>query len=114
MKRRDWLKEYKSKLKCERCGYNKCVGALSFHHRNPEEKFTSPNNMIGIGFGKKKILREIEKCQILCLNCHSELHYNEQKIKQITDNNIISILITKIIRIIYIKIKNYLKRRLEK
>ena len=64
--------EYKGG-KCKTCGYNKCVGAMDFHHINPNEKeFTISNNA-----GKWEIIKkELDKCDLLCKNCHSELHYS--------------------------------------
>lgn len=60
--------------KCVKCAYNKCVGALHFHHKNPEQK------EFGIGkwitFSWEKIQKELDKCEILCANCHAE-HHNE-------------------------------------
>ena len=59
--------------KCKNCGYNKCIGALDFHHINPNEKdFTISNNS-----GKwANIKKEPDKCDLLCKNCHAELHYS--------------------------------------
>ena len=57
--------------KCERCGYSKSVAALEFHHRDRTEK--------GQGIAKmmlrkwNDILAEIEKCDLLCSNCHREV-----------------------------------------
>ena len=57
---------------CSVCGYNKNVFALDFHHRNPEEKEFNLAHISGI---TKAVLDEIEKCDILCSNCHREHHY---------------------------------------
>ena len=62
--------EYKGG-KCENCGYNKSTWALDFHHKNPEEKKFS------ISGGTKSfetIKKELDKCSLLCRNCHSEEH----------------------------------------
>lgn len=60
--------------KCERCGYDKNLSALEFHHRNPEEKeFTLDSRH----FSNTKIevlQSELDKCELLCANCHRELH----------------------------------------
>jgi hypothetical protein len=65
--------EYKGG-KCEICGYNKCIAALSFHHRNPNEKDFQISKTTKSWI---KIKDEIDKCMLLCSNCHSELHYSE-------------------------------------
>lgn len=58
--------------KCNRCGYNKCVRALSFHHKDPSKK----DFKFGSGAPKKweTIKKELDKCELLCANCHAEEH----------------------------------------
>lgn len=58
---------------CKICGYNKCARALSFHHRDPEQKD------FGISAGGltrswEKIQNELDKCILVCANCHMEIH----------------------------------------
>ena len=57
---------------CVKCGYNKSLRALVFHHRDPHEK------NFGIGGNRcrawKKIQIELDKCDLLCSNCHDEKH----------------------------------------
>lgn len=69
--------------KCEICGYNKYAGALEFHHVNPEEK---DFNISKSGYRKsyKDLLIELDKCMLVCSNCHKELHHNllEEKRKK--------------------------------
>jgi 5-methylcytosine-specific restriction endonuclease McrA len=60
--------------KCQRCGYNKCAGALSFHHKNPASKeYNFNDSTMSINTYKK----ELDKCNLLCMNCHMEEHWNE-------------------------------------
>lgn len=72
------LIEYKGG-KCQKCGYNKCKGALHFHHRNPNQKDFSIShiNLNDTNFSFENILKEIDKCDLLCANCHAEEHYLE-------------------------------------
>ena len=58
--------------KCSKCGYNRCIGALDFHHEGNKEKAISKliNNN-----SREKILKETKKCILLCANCHRELHH---------------------------------------
>ncbi len=72
--------EYKGG-KCEMCGYNKCVNALEFHHLDPSQK--------EFNIGKKgatrkweNVQKELDKCILLCANCHRELHDTLNKNKQ--------------------------------
>lgn len=60
---------------CEICGYNKNTAALSFHHKNPTEK-SFPLDYRHLSNRTMKTLEsEFEKCSLLCLNCHAELHH---------------------------------------
>lgn len=62
--------------KCEKCGYDKCEGALQFHHINPDEKDFELALMYNNGHNDMKILyQEVDKCALLCANCHAEEHY---------------------------------------
>ena len=57
--------------KCQRCGYNTYLGALDFHHINPDEKdFTIGNR----DYKLIDCIHEAEKCVLLCANCHREIH----------------------------------------
>lgn len=60
--------------KCSRCGYNKCVGALEFHHVEPEKKEYAISTS-GKTLGYKTMKKEAEKCVLLCANCHREVEY---------------------------------------
>ena len=61
--------------KCMKCGYDKCIAALEFHHRNPEEKEFGISRYQN--FSWSRIIVELDKCDLLCSNCHKELHYEE-------------------------------------
>lgn len=64
--------EYKGG-KCEKCGYNKCIGALEFHHLNPEEKDFSIGSK-GYTRSWEQVKIELDKCILVCSNCHKEIH----------------------------------------
>lgn len=57
--------------KCVRCGYNKHYGSLDFHHRDETEKEFSLGNAQGFSSS----LEELDKCDLLCSNCHREVHH---------------------------------------
>jgi 5-methylcytosine-specific restriction endonuclease McrA len=58
---------------CTICGYNKCNSALEFHHLNPKEKDFTLGHMKQKKFDDK-IKKELDKCILLCANCHREIH----------------------------------------
>jgi hypothetical protein len=61
---------------CQKCGYNKSPCALCFHHRDPQLKRIPLDSRSLSNTKWSLILEEAEKCDLLCLNCHAELHYN--------------------------------------
>lgn len=76
-RRRELIAFIKSfKTVCSRCGYNECVEALDFHHKNTKEKDSDIYLAIRRGWSKEHLLAEIEKCIVLCANCHRFIHTN--------------------------------------
>ena len=66
------LVEYKGN-KCERCGYDKCVDALDFHHLDPLQKEFGLSHK-GLTRSIDKLKAEADKCILVCANCHREIH----------------------------------------
>lgn len=71
-KLRELAREYRGG-KCEICGYSKSQRALSFHHKDPKKK-SFGISMKGLTRSWEKIRLEIDKCILLCANCHMEVH----------------------------------------
>jgi hypothetical protein len=72
---REWFDSYKTTLKCSECDESD-FECLDFHHKEVDRKINAISNMVGIGYSKENILAEVEKCEVLCANCHRKLHYN--------------------------------------
>ena len=68
--------------KCSQCGYDKCSEALEAHHIG-KDKIDGISNLIAKFKDWKTIKRELEKCVLLCANCHREFHANNKKLKLI-------------------------------
>ena len=64
--------EYKGG-KCEKCGYSRCMEALEFHHCDPTQKDFSISSK-GYTRSWDKVRSELDKCMMLCANCHREFH----------------------------------------
>jgi len=62
---------------CRLCGYDKCQAALEFHHMDPSQKDFQINKRWSMT--DEAILKELEKCVLLCSNCHREVHYNQSR-----------------------------------
>jgi hypothetical protein len=80
----EWRRRTKIKLidlkggKCIKCGYDKKVpDAYCFHHREPSIKDFGISRCITKSFERLK--KEVEKCDLLCVRCHAELHFELNK-----------------------------------
>jgi hypothetical protein len=59
--------------KCEKCGYNRSQRALEFHHTDPRQKdFGIARSGYSLAWDKLK--KELDKCLLVCANCHAEIH----------------------------------------
>lgn len=71
-----WFDEYKKNLKCANCPENH-PACLDFHHTDPTKKEFNVSTIIYSTYSVETIMKEINKCIVLCSNCHRKLHYNE-------------------------------------
>lgn len=60
--------------KCISCGYNKNLSALEFHHIDPSIKEFALDLRVFSNLSDDKLNIELEKCELLCANCHREVH----------------------------------------
>ncbi|TSD02121.1 MAG: HNH endonuclease [Parcubacteria group bacterium Athens0714_25] len=58
---------------CQICGYNKCENALAFHHLEPAAKDFGVSEK-GYTRSWDRVKSELDKCILLCSNCHIEVH----------------------------------------
>jgi transposase-like protein len=58
--------------KCQRCGYDRCVSALHFHHVDPSQKRFNVA-LRGAARSIERVREEVRKCVLLCANCHAEV-----------------------------------------
>ena len=63
--------------KCERCGYNKYPDVLEFHHIDSTQKEANWSKMRLWSWNK--VLIELDKCMMVCANCHREIHVELRK-----------------------------------
>jgi hypothetical protein len=68
------LWEIKKSSKCCLCGENH-PAVLDFHHLDASTKEV---NIADCYWGLPRLLKEIQKCIIVCSNCHRKIHYNER------------------------------------
>jgi 5-methylcytosine-specific restriction endonuclease McrA len=59
--------------RCERCGYDRCGEALEFHHLESAHKDFGISSK-GYTRSWNRTREELDKCVLLCANCHREIH----------------------------------------
>ena len=73
---RAWYRQYKRNIMCIRCGENH-PACLQFHHRDRSEKIRDLARYVFAARSLKKFIQELEKCDVLCANCHMIEHWKE-------------------------------------
>lgn len=75
-----WRKNLKQRAlalfgnKCCICGYSRCSAALEFHHLDPTKKDFALSQAYANPKKWEIIVAELEKCILVCSNCHREIH----------------------------------------
>lgn len=73
------MRIYINKIKdkpCMDCGKKYAPYVIDFDHRDGKKKEIDIGRMIGGGWSRKKVNKEIKKCDIVCSNCHRIRTYN--------------------------------------
>src|SRR6266852_5679529 len=77
----EYVQNIKSQLCCVDCGQQH-PATLHFHHLNSEDKVFNISDAARRGISLDRIKKEINKCMVLCANCHAIRHYNMRNKKQ--------------------------------
>lgn len=75
-KAQKWIES--QRLVCLKCGETH-PGVLDFHHRNPDEKELTIGHAVVSEVALSRVKKEIEKCDVLCSNCHRKHHWEERQ-----------------------------------
>jgi hypothetical protein len=59
---------------CCRCGWNEHPCGLDYHHKDSSLKKLSIARLVNFSYGKETLIKEVEKCILLCSNCHRVFH----------------------------------------
>lgn len=78
---REGLQEFKMNTGCCVCGYKANYAALAFHHIHPKDKYKEIPKIIN---GRKydELLIELNKCTLMCANCHFTFHNSKEDVKE--------------------------------
>jgi hypothetical protein len=81
--KRKAVEEIKTSLCCQKCG-DKRGYVLDFHHLDPKTKDDTVARLLAGTYSLDTVLKEIEKCVVLCANCHREFHHLEKEKENFT------------------------------
>jgi Helix-turn-helix domain len=69
---------------CTVCGYNRYIGALQFHHRDPASK-SFAIGAEGVTRSLASVREEAAKCDLVCANCHAEIEGGVRTLHETVD-----------------------------
>ena len=73
-----WFQGQKASLRCSKCGENH-PATIDFHHKIGEKEI-GVSKMVADGYSINRIKKELEKCDVLCANCHRKVHFENNKL----------------------------------
>lgn len=82
---RSWINGRKRERGCIRCGADD-PACLDYHHTDEDEKEMAVVRMITHGYGKDRLREEIAECEVICANCHREVHHGHLPPDRIRDD----------------------------
>jgi hypothetical protein len=56
------------------CGYSRCLAAMDFHHPDPSQKEGYGTGALKSHWSFEKNKKELDKCVLVCVRCHREIH----------------------------------------
>jgi hypothetical protein len=77
---KDKWRSFKATLACIKCGQNH-PATFDFHHIDSSTKEESVNKLIK-NRAFKRAMEEVQKCVVLCANCHRIHHHDERLVKK--------------------------------
>ena len=81
---REWMNLKKALLSCSICGISH-QAVIQFHHKDPSVKEIAVADAVARGWSKDRIQIEMNKCDILCANCHA-IHHWEKRVNSVSPN----------------------------
>lgn len=75
---RSYIQEYKEGKPCTDCGIVYPHYVMDLDHRNPGDKVDGLARMAA-RYGLEAVKRELEKCDVVCSNCHRERTHQQRQ-----------------------------------
>ena len=79
--KRGIIREHKRLTGCFMCGINNPV-VLEYHHKDPKLKEYNINYFVAGNWSMKKIQSEVDKCEVVCANCHRIIHHEDKTLRR--------------------------------
>ena len=79
-RKREWVVRFGGR--CTRCGYAANYAAFAFHHRIPADKTFELDLRAFSNRRASCIASEAAKCELVCANCHAELHHPKHAVRE--------------------------------
>jgi len=101
--------------KCQICGYDRTIKALCFHHVYPQDKEFMISQCWHYSW--KRLIKELEKCVMICSNCHDEIHDNLipiekiESIHKLNKDKLVNLTSDKYELYVKLKKENYIKSK---
>jgi len=73
---RNYVRNLKIQGTCNRCSESD-PSCLVFHHTEPDQKEINISRLARDGCSLSRLKEELEKCELLCANCHRKHHFSE-------------------------------------
>ncbi len=83
-KKRKFLQDYKERIGCLDCGEMYPHYILEFDHLPEHDKIDTLSNLVSKSYDT--ILKELEKCEVVCSNCHNIRTYERSQNWRCTTN----------------------------
>jgi hypothetical protein len=82
------IRAWKLAIGCELCGYDASPYALQFDHIDPSTKYRTKSGKLvhisdmakGNRYGLQTVMNEVQKCRVLCANCHAHYTHETQRV----------------------------------
>lgn len=74
----DFIRAYKENKPCTDCGKQYPYYVMDFDHLDPTKKEKNVGRLTARSFSLEKIQKEIDKCELVCSNCHRIRTHNRR------------------------------------
>ena len=82
----EWIRKIKEETPCRDCGKSYHFSVMQFDHIRGEKLFNI-SRCLSTTFGKQRIIEEMDKCEVVCANCHAMRTWNRKNNENVVGPN---------------------------